>query len=294
MEKDVLIICILVFLGLVLGSFAGATVWRLRAKQLRSDAKHGEKVPASDKKQVAQLKKTTLTKDRSVCLHCGHALQWYDLLPLVSWLSLGGKCRYCHKQIGNLEPLIEIGLAVFFVVSYVWWPLPLDTLPDIARFSVWLLAGFGMAILFAYDAKWFLLPNSIVFPLIALGAVNALLIIFSSSQPVLLAVLDVLLSCATLSGLYYVIYVLSKHQWVGFGDVKLGLALGLLLGSWQLAILALFLANLIGTIVLAPQLLSGKVKRHSHVPFGPLLILGWAISGVFGIAIQQWYLGIML
>ncbi len=293
MENDVIIIGALTFLGLVFGSFAGATVWRLRAKQLRFDAKHGETIPAREKKRVAHLKKTAVAKDRSVCLHCGHTLQWYDLLPLVSWLSLRGKCRYCHKKIGNLEPLIEISMAVFFVVSYVWWPLPLDTVLEIARLIIWLLAGFGMAILFAYDAKWFLLPNSVVFPLIGLGAVNALIVIASSSQP-LLATLDVLLSCATLSGLYYVIYVLSRHQWVGFGDVKLGLALALLLGSWQLAILALFLANLIGTIVLAPQLLSGKVKRHAHVPFGPLLILGWAISGIFGIAIQQWYLGIML
>lgn len=280
-------------LGLILGSFAGATVWRLRARQLRIDSKHGDKITASEKKQVFHLKPKSVTKDRSVCLHCGHELRWYDLLPLLSWLSLGGKCRYCHKQIGCMEPFIEIGLGLFFVVSYLFWPSPLESAVAIVQFAIWLLAGTGMAILFAYDAKWFLLPNAIVFPLIGLGFINAGLVVLSSKAP-LTAFAEVVLSCLVLSGLYYLIYVFSKHQWVGFGDVKLGLALGLLLSDWKLAVVALFLANLIGTIVLAPQLLSGRVKRHSHVPFGPLLILGWALAGVFGIALQQWYLGLLL
>lgn len=292
---DVHVVTVVIFgvLGLVFGSFSGATVWRLRALQLKRDAKDGEKVEMADKRQVAKLQNKPAHKDRSVCLHCGHELKWYDLIPLFSWLSLGGKCRYCHKPIGLFEPLIELGLALFFVVSFLAWPLPLADAFEIARFAIWLIAGTGLAILFAYDAKWFLLPDVVTFPVIGLGCINAVLIIIHSPSPQLSA-LGVLGSCLVLSGLYYLIYVLSNKQWVGFGDVKLGLALGLLLADWRLALLALFLANLIGTIIILPFLLARKLNKGAHIPFGPLLIAGWAIAGLFGHKILSWYLMLAL
>lgn len=293
MNNMISITIVLTLLGLALGSFAGATVWRLRARQLKADKKHGDAVSAAEKKQVAKLKDDPLHKDRSVCLHCGHTLQWYDLIPLVSWVSLRGKCRYCHKSIGWFEPLMEIGVALFFVVSYLYWPYGLTSPIEITHFILWLVAGVGMAILFAYDAKWFLLPNIVVFPLIGLGALRVLLA-YADSGFSLTVLMDAFFSCVVLSGLYYLIYIFSRHQWVGFGDVKLGLALALFLADWQLAFLALFLANLIGTVIFLPLMAAKKIKRQSHVPFGPLLILGWAITGVFGKYILDWYLTITL
>lgn len=293
MENQVIIAVGLGILGLMLGSFAGATVWRLRALQLRQDAKAGEKVAQNDKRRVAKLQKRPLHQDRSVCLHCGHELKWYDLVPLASWLSLKGKCRYCKKQIGWFEPAIEIGLAAFFVASFLFWPTELAVPFDIAQFAVWLVAGTGLAILFAYDTKWFLLPDVITFPLIGLGIVNATLYVAGSNTP-LDAVVSVLGSCLVLSGLYYAIYVFSGKQWVGFGDVKLGLALGLLIADWQLAILALFLANLIGTIIVVPLMMLKRLTKGAHVPFGPLLISGWAVAGIFGAQILSWYLSLVL
>jgi leader peptidase (prepilin peptidase)/N-methyltransferase len=94
--------------------------------------------------------------------------------------------------------------------------------------------------------------------------------------------------------LYYAIYIASRQQWVGFGDVKLGLALALLLADWRLAVLALFLANAIGSLLLLPLIFLGKIKRQTHVPFGPLLVAGWAIAGLFGGSLITWYLGLTL
>jgi len=279
----------LALFGLALGSFAGAMVWRLRAQQLREDAKHKQKVPVHDKEQVAKIPHAPLSQDRSVCLHCGHALHWSDLIPVVSWVALRGKCRYCHKRIGWTEPALEIGTAVFFVVSFLFWPTDLSTPVEFVQLAIWLIAGVGMAILFVYDAKWFLLPDKVVFPLIGLGFINAVLVIATAHIPVA-ALFDVLLSCGILSGIYYLLYIYSGHQWVGFGDVKLGLALALLLANWQLALIALFLANLIGTIAILPLLLRGDLKRQAHVPFGPLLIAGWALAGIFGADFVSWYL----
>lgn len=285
-------IFLLCFLGLIAGSFALAQVWRLRRQQLEDDEKNGDKVSVKDKKAVEQLLHKGIRNDRSVCLHCGHQLQWYDLIPLVSWLQLKGKCRYCRNKIGHAEPLAEIGTALFFIISYIFWPTSLDSSIEILRFTLWLIAGVGMSILFIYDYKWFLLPDKVVFPLIALGVFNSFLVI-SANNFTFTSISSVVYACLILSGLYFLIYVISRYRWVGFGDVKLGLALALLLADWRLSLLTLFLANLIGTLIVVPLMLLGKIKRHTHVPFGPLLIVGWFLTGIFGTRIIGLYLNLL-
>ena len=280
-------------IGLFMGSFACASVWRLRARQLRIDAKQGEEISRHDKELVSKLEKRSILKDRSVCLHCGHQLEWYDLFPLVSWLELGGKCRYCHARIGSLEPIAEIITGIFFALSVAFWPMPFGDSMAIINLAIWLVAGVGLITLSIYDFKWFLLPNPIVFALVGLGVIKSGMVIvqsgFATSE-----ILSVLYACGLLSGLYYLIYTVSRHEWVGFGDVKLGLALALLLADWKLAALALFLANAIGTLIFLPLMLSGRVKRQARIPFGPLLISGWFIAGLFGPQIVDWYLKLTL
>jgi prepilin signal peptidase PulO-like enzyme (type II secretory pathway) len=271
----------LLFLGLCLGSFAGASVWRLRAYQLKADKKDGETVDAAEFKKLKQLTKHSIAKDRSVCLHCGYELRWYDLIPLVSWLSLHGKCRNCGKSIGVFEPLIEIGTAAFFVASYFLWPVPLDDYQAIVPFIAWLVSGVGLAILFAYDAKWFLLPDAITFSVVGVALASVVFQAVVSPDPVGVLV-NAAGAVAILSGLYLLIYVISKGKWIGFGDVKLGLALGLLLADWQLAFVALFLANLVGCFIVIPGMITGKLQRTSYVPFGPLLIVGTILAKFFG------------
>jgi leader peptidase (prepilin peptidase)/N-methyltransferase len=278
----------LVLFGLVFGSFAGASVWRLRARQLAADKKAGEPVDHSEYAQLKGLAHEKLLSDRSRCLHCGYELRWYDLIPLVSWLSLRGRCRSCHKPIGIMEPLIELGTALFFVISFLLWPIALTSALPIASFIIWLIAGVGLAIMFAYDAKWFLLPDRVNFAVIGLGFVSAILMIIASPN-VLDASLNVVGSVVVLSGIYFVLYMVSKGRWIGFGDIKLGLGLGLLLGDWRLAFIALFLANLIGTLIIIPLMAIGKLKRNAHVPFGPLLIAGAIIAKLVGMGIAEFY-----
>lgn len=283
-----LIYVILVVTGLALGSFAGATVWRLRARQLEEDRAAGEKIDKREYEKLTPLTKATFLNDRSRCLACKHPLAWYDLLPLASWISTAGKCRYCHVPIGIFEPVIEVGMALFFILSYIFWPQLLVTPIEIAQFILWLIAGVLLAILFAYDLKWYLLPNRIIFPLIAVGATYALLSLISSADFVA-ALLSLCLGVAILSGLYFVLWIISKGAWIGFGDVKLGLALALLLGGWQLAFLALFAANLVGCLFVVIGMIGGKVSRGTRIPFGPLLILGAFIAMLWGNTIIHWY-----
>lgn len=291
--EQLLFCVVLTIFGLCMGSFAGAQVWRLRARQLKSDKADGEKVDAKEYKHLQPLTESTLASDRSRCLHCGHTLAWYDLLPLVSWASTRGKCRYCHEKIGWFEPLMELGVALFFVGSYLLWPLELHTTLQASEFIAWLIAGVLLAILFAYDLRWFLLPNAVVFPLIAVAAILAglrLAATFDLSD----ALLNLFIAVVLLSGLYLALWFASKGKWIGFGDVKLGLALALLLGDWQLAFITLFAANLIGCLIVIPGLVSGKMTRGTRVPFGPLLIAGCVIAMLLGERILSWYFSVLL
>lgn len=278
----------LVLVGLCLGSFAGATVWRLRARQLKADKAAGEPINHAEFKHLEKLTKSSMLHDRSQCLHCSYVLRWYDLIPLVSWLSLGGKCRQCHHKIGYFEPLIELGVATFFVASYAFWPYQLDTGLAITQFIVWLIAGVGLAILFAYDIKWFLLPDRVNFVVIGLGLITTILVILQASDYVS-AFFSIVGSGVILSGLYFILYVISRGKWIGFGDIKLGLGLALLLADWRLAFITLFAANLIGCIIVIPAMIRGTLKRNSHIPFGPLLIAGAVVAQFVGLYLVDVY-----
>lgn len=290
---DIVIVVSLGMLGLVFGSFAGAHVWRLRAWQLEDDRRAGEVI--DDKKEYKRLQpltKTTVASDRSRCLTCGHELAWYDLLPLISWFTLRGRCRYCHANIGTFEPIMEITVACFFVFSYLLWPQSLDVSMQgigISQvvFALWLIGGVLLAILFAYDHKWFLLPDSTMIGFILVALCISLIQIVQSSDTVA-ALLSVAGSLCILSGIYYVLWLVSRGRLIGFGDVKLGFGLALLLSDWRLAFFALFLANALGCLLVLPGLLRGNLDRKTRIPFGPLLIVGGVATYFIGDQIMDW------
>lgn len=286
--------CIAIF-GLLIGSFIGAQIWRLRARQLEQDKKEGYAIDKKEFKRLSPLLNKSLKADRSRCLSCHHELAALDLIPLFSWVSTGGKCRYCKHRIGAFEPLIELGTALLFVAVYLALPQYQIGFGDWEVVG-WLFIASILVALFVYDLKWFLLPDRIVFPLIGLAALTAIGRILISKDGLMTAY-DILGSVAILSGLYFLLYIYSRYRngedrtWVGFGDVKLNLALGLLLASWQLAFLTVFLANFIGLVVILPALLTKKLTMKTQVPFGPLLIVGFFISLFWGQAIINWYVG---
>lgn len=263
MEKTYIALT-LFLVGLCLGSFVNAAVWRIK-------------------------KKKNLATDRSECIHCHYKLEAIDLIPVVSWLWLGGKCRKCKKPISAQYPIVEVAVALFFLVSFVVWPYGVESAVQVGLFALWLIAGVGLAILTVYDIKWMLLPDKVVFPLIAIGIVSASLRATQSHNLLQYLFVDLGGSLAILSGFYLLLYMYSKGKWIGFGDVKLGLVLGLFLADWQLSLLALFLANLIGCLVIIPLLATKRITRTSHVPFGPFLIAGFIAAGLFGGQLISWY-----
>lgn len=291
---DTIFIAISLFIiGAALGSFAGAQVWRLRARQLVLDKQAGEKVPEKEYKRLLPLTKQSIVSDHSIDLDTGKRLPWYDLIPVVSWLMLRGKSRFSGKPIGYFEFLIELAVGIFFVASYVLWPESLTDPWQIAQFVLWLMAGVCLAILFAYDAKWFLLPDRISLVFALLGVLYVASHMVTSATP-LEILTNTAASLVILSGLYLLLYVVSRGKWIGFGDIKLGAGLALFVIDWRLAFIALFLANLYGTLLVLPGLITGKLKRSTHIPFGPLLILGTVTSVLLGHTILNWYMSIIL
>lgn len=287
--EQIFIYIVLIVSGAIFGSFAGAQVWRLRARQLVEDKKNKEKVDSSEYKRLLPLTKKK-NRNHSIDIDTGKRLSWYDMVPIFSWLFLRGKSRFSGKPIGYFELLIEILMPLFFALSYALWPydLSIGSPLAIAQFVLWLAAGVGLAVLFVYDLKWSLLPDRAVVITMVIAAISALLVVIQSSAygASLLSLGGAIL---VLSGIYGVLFLVSRGQWIGFGDVKLGLILALLLADWSLAIVAFFAANFVGCLIVLPGMITGKIKPKTRIPFGPLLIIGMLIAQFFGYDLVNWY-----
>lgn len=271
-----MIVVILILLGLCFGSFVNALAWRL----------HQQGLPK--KKRPLPDKELSVARGRSMCPHCHHTLAWYDLLPVFSWLSLKGKCRYCKTPISWQYPVVELVTASLFVISYTFWHTDLSTLSAVVSFCLWLAALVAFMALVIYDIRWMLLPNKIVFPLVVIGALSVLIRTVVSDDPFGTALMAVG-SMAVAGGIFYALFQISNGAWIGGGDVKLGFAIGLLLGTPFLAFLMLFLASLLGLVVATPSVLVKRSKLSAKIPFGPFLIASTIIVMLLGQQIIDWY-----
>jgi len=292
MVLNILVLFVFGMLGASLGSFAGAQVWRLRARQLVDDKKSGEKIDQTELKRLKPLLTKKVTADRSRCLSCQRQIAMYDLIPIISWVVLGGKCRYCKKPIGWSDFLIELCLGVLFVLSLVFWVGDLSQPLEIAKLIIWLITLVVLAINVVYDARWSLLVSGLNWLLIALGVVYSTIVVLQSADPINTS-LGVLTSVLILGGLYALLWKISAGRWVGEGDIYLGVGLALFLVDPKKAFLALFLANLAGLVVMLPGLLTGRLKRNSRVPFGPFLVLGFILTWFIGNPIIDWYCSLL-
>ena len=269
----------LFILGLCLGSFVNALVWRLHEQEHET----GKKKP--NKKYLSQL---SIAKGRSMCPHCKSELATKDLIPVLSWLSLTGKCRSCNKYIPVQYPLVELTTALLFVASYIWWPLAFNN-SQIVVFVLWLIVLVGLMALLVYDMLWMLLPNRLVYPLGVVEVVQVTFQVITSAKP-LTALFSVVMAIAIGGGIFYILFQVSKGKWIGGGDVKLGWLLGLIVGTPARSLLFIFIAAILGSLVSIPLLVTKRLKRTSTIPFGPFLIIGAIITQLFGASLLHWYM----
>ncbi len=272
-----MIILVLIVFGLISGSFINAVVWRLHEQSVVQKSTH---------KKTDYINKLSIIHGRSMCPVCKHKLAAKDLVPLFSWLGLLGKCRYCHSSISKQYPIVEMVTALLFVISYVFWPQNW-AFQSVSQFVFWLIILVGLIGLSVYDIRWYILPNKIVYPLFVIVATDILLrIVFYSGGKNLL--ISTLWGLVIGGGVFWVLHIFSKGNWIGGGDVKLGSVLGLLLGGPLDAMLLIFLASLGGSIVSIPLLATQRIKKNAHLPFGPFLVFSAIVLQLFGASLIKW------
>ncbi len=279
----VMIIILIGVLGVIFGSFVNALVWRLHER---------EKLAGRKSKQAIQRRKElSIMRGRSMCTHCNHELAPRDLVPVLSWVMLHGKCRYCRSVVSWQYPIVELLTGVIFVVSYIAWPLSFSGV-GLFQFVLWLAFLVGFMALAIYDIRWFLLPDRIVLPLTLLAVLQVVVTAIwqrnfnSFWEPIVAAVI--------IFGLFWILFQVSKGAWIGGGDVKLAGLLGLLAATSLKAFLVIFFASLIGTLVSIPLLLRGKQGLKLHVPFGPYLLTATVTVVLYGTPMIRWYQNLLL
>lgn len=281
MDDTINTIALVVF-GVMIGSFINAFTWRWR--QTRDD--DGNKIKLS-KKKAAEL---SIATGRSMCPHCKHQLQSYDLVPIGSWLSLKGRCRYCKAKIGVQYPFVEALTGTLFGLTYVWWPYGFSALGWV-QFACWLVLVGGFVALAIYDLRWLLLPFKMLYPLIAIAM---LMIIARAIDTQDFGVLvNSIAAAAVLGGLFYGLHTVSKGKWIGGGDVVAAPMLGLLAGGLGEVFLLLFGASVIGIVAGIPMLVRKKDKKV-QIPFGPMLFIATYFVVLFGSQVVDWYFDMLL
>lgn len=263
-----------------------------------------------------------LLKGRSFCPYCKEKLRWFELVPLLSFIFLKCRCRYCKKSISWRYPLVELFTALVFLgiswrflkfpffAYYLFsfnFPLSLLTILLILAFFVYCSILLVLALL---DLYYYLLPDKIVYPAISFAILVDLgLVRLSQSFPEsfypqcglnflgpfidyfnckIPHLLSYLLGALLIAGFFFLLYFLSRGRALGFGDVKFGIFLGLMLGLTN-GLFALIISFIIGALVALVLLVLKKKKIGDQVPFAPLLVLGVLITIFWGEFLVDFY-----
>ena len=271
---------IIIFIfGLIIGSFLNVVIYRLE---------NGGKI----------------INDRSRCLSCKHTLNWYDLIPILSFIFLKGKCRYCNNKISWQYPLVEIGTGILFVIIFSIQ----YSVFSIFHLLFWFYITAAFIVIFVYDLKNYIIPDKVIYPAIIITTIFRLFSEFIVDNNIQYSIFNIsaqggpalgwqfsnfIFAAFIASFFFYSIIVLTKGKGMGGGDVKLAFLMGLLLG-WPVILLSIFLSFIFGSIVGIYLILLGKKKMGSMIPFGPFLIIGTFVGIFWGERIVEWYLEFLL
>lgn len=229
-------------------------------------------------------------KNRSHCSYCKHTLNWRDLIPVFSFLFLKGRCQYCHKKISWQYPAVEISTGILFILIF-WslefnWVLGIGTW-DLIKICFMFYVASSMVVIFVYDLKHYIIPDKVLFPVIAITFLYRLFEVLD------FRILDYILSGLGAGAFFLFIFLVSGGRWMGFGDVKLAFFMGLFLGYPNI-LAALFLAFFLGAIIGTGLIVFGGKSLKSKIPFGPFLIAGTFLALFWGEQLVNWYLSLFL
>lgn len=246
MQFAILLYIIVFLYGIVIGSFLNVCIYRLPQKE-------------------------NIVKIRSHCMSCGYQLKWYDLVPLFSYLCLGGKCRKCKRKISFQYPAVELLNGVLYCMVFAEYGFCMESL-------LYALLVSALITLSVIDFRTYEIPVGINLFILALGLIR---VTTDDSNWLSYAVGFILVS-----GFLYIVYLITGGRGIGGGDIKLMAVCGLLLG-WKLILLSFVLGCIIGSII---HLIRMKVSGQGHVlAFGPYLSMGVMLSVFAGNQLIAWY-----
>ena len=202
---------------------------------------------------------------RSRCPQCAHELAWFDLIPLVSWIAVGGKCRYCQRPISKLYPILEISMATVLGLYAYLYGVPTGW------FAIDYLILALLVALFFFDFRHQVLPDVIVGTLAGI----VLLRLISLRADLLV---NSIATGALLMSLLGLLYIISKGRWLGFGDVKLAFAIGVLFG-YPMAVGVTLIAIWSGALVGIGMIARRRATMETALPFGSF----WAAAAILAV-----------
>jgi leader peptidase (prepilin peptidase)/N-methyltransferase len=214
----------------------------------------------------------------SHCPACGQGLSWYDNVPVLSYLALGGRCRSCRAHISLQYPIVEIATGATFALHYLqigWEPLLVPRL----------LFACAMIVLFVIDLQHQILPNVITIPGIVAG------LAFSVFMPPgwFSSIAGALIGGGALFAIAEAYYRVRREEGLGMGDVKMLAMIGAFLG-WQLTLVTLVLSSFLGSVVGIGIIAARRGTLKYALPFGTFLAIGALTAGLTGDALLDWYL----
>lgn len=248
-----LIYTIIFLYGIVIGSFLNVCILRIPAHE-------------------------TIVTKRSHCTTCGHTLKWYDLFPLFSYLFLRGRCRYCGAHISAQYPIIEALNGVVWVLSFMIMGFELNTLLACLVIS-------ALIALSVVDWRTYEIPIGFNIAIFVCGVLKVVLLLVSGRP--FSDTLEYIIGFFAVSLFLLLIFIVTKGNGIGGGDIKLMAASGLFLG-WRLSILSLIFGCLFGSVIHIARM---KISHEGHVlAMGPYLSAGIVMAMWFGDRILDWYL----
>ena len=238
-----------IVLGALWGSFANVCIYRLPLEK-------------------------GVVSGRSFCPNCKKLITWKDNIPIISFLFLKGKCRYCNKKISSQYVLVETISILFFLIIYFFYGISITTL-------LLIILSLSFLIIFFIDFKHYIIPNVLTFSMMFLGFIKSFI---PNLNPIFPNYINSLIGGIFGYGIIWSIIFfykqVRKKEGMGLGDAKLLSAIGFWFG-WFSIPFVIFLSSLIALLSVAPSLINKSKKFSSQIPFGPYIILGTLIYLIF-------------
>jgi leader peptidase (prepilin peptidase)/N-methyltransferase len=232
---------------------------------------------------IRTLKQESIAFPPSHCVNCDHRLGVFDLIPVLSYLGLRGRCRYCKLRISPVYPFGESLTALLYGVSAWYFGVNHELIPALVFTSI-------LVMIIVTDIREMLIPNRIVYSGML---IIALIRLFIHPLPLFNYALAFILGGGIILAISVIGTLVLRKEGMGGGDLKLFALVGLVLGI-KLTLLSIFMSSLLGTLFGVAMMVIGRYERGKHIPFGPFIAAGSLISYLWGNNIVQWYLDIVL